>query len=139
MGLSRSDLERLADDTYKGRILQSSVYCERCGYNLRTLPYVYTGPECGNEYNARPLKMKGIFLPHSTRMPVGDVAASGFSLGGALLFGINGIRSADTTRIVIAGMFLLISLPFLWRAYRGLRRLAHTRAVAQQIAMEEGE
>ena len=97
MGMSRSDLERLADDTLKGRILLSSTYCERCGYNLRTLPYVYTCPECGNQYNARPLKMKGIFQPHTTRVPVGDVAAGVFSVGGALLFGISGIRSADRT------------------------------------------
>lgn len=139
MGMSQSDLDRLADDTYKGHILQSSTYCERCGYNLRTLPYVYTCPECGNEYNARPLKMKGIFQPHTTRVPVGDIAAVVFSVGGALLFGIGGIRSADPTRITIATMFLLMSLPFQWRAYRGLRRLAHSRAVARQIAMEEGE
>ncbi len=139
MGMSRSDLERLADDTDKGRILLSSTYCERCGYNLRTLPCVYTCPECGNQYNARPLKMEGIFLPHKTRVPVGDIAAVVFGVGGALLFGISGIRSADPIRIAIAGMFLLLSIPFLWRAYRGLRRLAHTRAVARQIAMEEGE
>jgi len=139
MAMSQSDLDRLADDTYKGHILQSSTYCERCGYNLRTLPYVYTCPECGNEYNARPLKMKGIFQPHTTRVPVGDIAAVVFGVGGALLFGIGGIRSADPTRITIATMFLLMSLPFQWRAYRGLRRLAHSRAVARQIAMEEGE
>ena len=139
MGLSKSDLERLADDTYKGRLITGSIYCGQCGYNLRTLPYVHTCPECGNQYNARPLKMEGIFLPQEAQIPWGDLVAAGFCAGGALLFGASAVGSPDAVRISIAGALAAIASPFVWRAYRGLRRLARTRALAKHIALEEGE
>lgn len=67
---SESDLERIADDTWKDRRITSPTFCSKCGYNLRTLPYVHTCPECGGPYNARPLVMKGIFLPQDGLAPV---------------------------------------------------------------------
>ncbi len=139
MSLSKSELERLADDTYKNRIILSSTYCGRCGYNLRTLPYVYTCPECGGQYNARPLKMQGIFLPQAVQVPAGDIAAALFCVAGALLFGVNGIISANVLRVVIAGVFVLLFIPFMWRAYGGLQKLFKTRAIARQIALDEEE
>ena len=61
MVLSENELDRLADEMYLDRRIAHSVYCGECGYNLRTLPYAGRCPECGGEYNARPLIMKGIF------------------------------------------------------------------------------
>jgi len=75
MVLGTDELERLADDAYKERRIGGTVYCGGCGYNLKTLPYMYQCPECGQEYNARPLVMKGIFLPQSMSPPVVDMAA----------------------------------------------------------------
>lgn len=75
MVLGTDELERLADEAYKERRIGGTVYCGNCGYNLRTLYYVYRCPECGQEYNARPLVMKGIFLPQYTSPPWTDMAA----------------------------------------------------------------
>ncbi len=73
-----SYLDRVADDIDKDRTIQSDVYCGDCGYDLRTLPYVYQCPECGNEYNARALVMKGVFLPVRTPIPWVDMLAVPF-------------------------------------------------------------
>ena len=84
MVLGSDELDRLADDIDKDRTITGSIYCGNCGYNLRTLPYAYTCPECGKGYNARPLKMEGVFLPQDTYFPASDTAAT--LLCAAILF-----------------------------------------------------
>ena len=46
------------------------LYCGQCGYLLRGLPYKGVCPECGNEYDADPLRMQGIFLPTFPQFPL---------------------------------------------------------------------
>ena len=73
-----SYLDRVADDIDKDRRISSTIYCGKCGYDLRTLPYLYQCPECGNDYNARPLVMKGVFMPVRTPVPWIDMLAVPF-------------------------------------------------------------
>jgi predicted Zn-ribbon and HTH transcriptional regulator len=49
------------------------TYCANCGYNLRTLPVIGRCPECGTEYNARPLKMINVRSPYGTTLPWGHI------------------------------------------------------------------
>jgi hypothetical protein len=69
MVLHSDELERIADQEAAGNTLAHDVYCGVCGYNLRTLPYVGLCPECGGIYNARPLKMQGIYLAGTHEIP----------------------------------------------------------------------
>ena len=52
------------------RGISHALYCGQCGYLLRGLPYTGVCPECGNEYDADPLRMQGIFLPTYPRFPL---------------------------------------------------------------------
>jgi len=86
MSLTSDELQRLSEDIYTDRRITMSTYCGRCGHNLRTLPYVYSCPECGNSYNARPLKLEGIFTPEQVRFPFGNIFGTLITAAGAFLF-----------------------------------------------------
>ena len=139
MALSGQDLERLADDQYKDRIITGSVYCGSCGYNLRTLPYIYTCPECGNQYNARPLKMTGIFTPHETYFPASEIAAALLCAPIAFVLIRGGIITADSGRVTLGALFCMIMVSFAVQAYMRLVRFIKARALARRIALEEFE
>ncbi len=84
--LSHDDLDRL-NEQCGDRVIKRSMYCARCGYNLRSLPYRYNCPECGNRYHARTIRQKGIFLENETRFPISECVISIFAgLMGAGLF-----------------------------------------------------
>ena len=62
--------------------IQSDLFCAKCGYNLRTRPTIGRCSECGNEYNADPVRMTGILRDEDLEFPV---AAWGlFLLSGGL-------------------------------------------------------
>ncbi len=139
MALTGYDMERLADEQYKNRIITVSVYCGNCGYNLRMLPYIHTCPECGNQYNARPLKMKGIFMPHETYFPASDVAAVLLCAPVAFVLIRGGIKTVDQGRLILGGVFGVIMIVFMVQAYSRLVRFLKARALARRIALEEFE
>jgi len=64
------------------RGISHALYCGRCGYLLRGLPYQGTCPECGNQYDADPIRMEGIFLPTFPRFPL--AYAAGLLVNGVL-------------------------------------------------------
>ncbi len=136
MGLSNEELERNADDVYKDRRITTSVFCGTCGYNLRTLPYLYTCPECGHEYNARPMKMRGIYAPQEAEIPFGDVAAAGFCALSVVVIAWGAFNPLDAWRIAFAVIFVLFTFMFLVRAYRRFFALLHARRIAKRIAMD---
>ncbi len=139
MGLSSDDLDRLADDMYKDRRITGTVYCGTCGYNLHSLPYAYRCPECGNRYNARPLKMTGIFTPQETSFPTGDVAAMLFGAPFAVWLIYSGVKLAEKGRFFIGLAFGAGTLILAVRVYSAMASLLRARAVARRIAMEEYE
>lgn len=137
MTLSGSELDRIADDMYKDRRITSSVYCGKCGYNLRTLPYIYACPECGQEYNARPLKMKGIFAPQEADIPFGDFASAILCAVTAFFIARYGFEPINVYRLVLGGVFVVFALIFWNRAYVRFLEYLKVRKVARRIAMEE--
>ncbi|MHC4697163.1 MAG: hypothetical protein ACYTFA_10505 [Planctomycetota bacterium] len=137
MSLSRHELEELADDTYRDRRIKGSTFCGRCGYNLRTLPYVYRCPECGNAYNARPLKMKGIFFPQAVYPPVKEMVATAFfSVIGVLLL-ISAIKPLDQGRLIFGVIFIAITGVFAGQVVHKFQHFFTFWSLAKRIAEEE--
>lgn len=137
MVIGSDELDRIADDIYTDRLITTSVYCGGCGYNLRTLPYVYTCPECGNKYNARPRKMKGIFNPHAVSFPVRDVLLTFGSAFGALVFGSAGVRAPNVASALFAGFFAIMAALSAREAYVGLGRFIKAFSIIRRIEAEE--
>ncbi len=144
MSLTSHDIERIADDIYKDRRINSTLYCGRCGYNLRTLPYLYTCPECGNQYNARPPLMKGIFTPHEIMFPFRDYGLTLLGALSTLLLSLGLGSPLDVGRLIMAlilGVFTVIfGYLSIGRSMQFIRdsRVAH-RIRQEEEALEEDE
>ena len=139
MVIGRDELERIADEMYLQRGISDSVYCGNCGYNLRTLPYIYRCPECGNRYNARPLKRTGIFDPYEIEPPIGDIAATVFCTLLAALLVIPALKPLSQGRLLFGSLFVLLKVYFGFKAYWRLKRFLKANAIARRIRMEESE
>jgi len=139
MVVSHDELYRLADDIYKNRRITGWMYCGNCGYNLRTLPYVHTCPECGHEYNARPLTMRGIFLPHEARFPLRDLAAFLACVLGAVGFAYWSVRPPRVAQLSLASLFAGLSLWFAAHTYKRLAAFLKAVDISRRIAKEERE
>ena len=137
MAISNRELDRFADDQYLDRRITSSVFCGNCGYNLRTLPYTYQCPECGQDYNARPLEMRGIFSPQDVDIPFGDMAAAAFCALAVYVLARNAFDPFDIIRIAFAAAFFIFTLIFLNRSYDRFQALLKARRVARRIATED--
>ena len=135
---SNDQLEKMADDAYKNRKIATSTYCGKCGYNLRTLPYVYVCPECGSAYNARPLAMKGIFVNEQLRLPVREFFLAAVMGALAAVFAVSGVRPTNPAWLALAGLAALISTISFYTGIAQWRQLGHARFVAKRIAEEEG-
>ncbi len=137
MVVSHDELDRLADDIYKNRRITGWMYCGHCGYNLRTLPYVYTCPECGHEYNARPLSMRGIFLPQQATFPLRDLAALLACVLGTAVFAYGSVQPARFVHLGIASLFAGLSLWFAAHTYKRLAAFLKAVNISRRIAAEE--
>ncbi len=137
MALSRSDLDQLAEDTYHDRRVTGMVFCGRCGYNLHTLPYVYRCPECGNPYNARPLKMQGIFFPHAVYPPFVEMFAAVFFGVIAFFLLIAALKPVDEMRLILGAILAVLTGVFAGRALQQFQRFLQFRSLAKRIEKEE--
>jgi predicted nucleic-acid-binding Zn-ribbon protein len=157
--LNTDELQRLSEEVYNNRRLTSSVYCAECGYDLQTLPYQYCCPECGNEYNARSVKMTGVFVPDQNLLPVGDYMAAIFAMAIAALIGVPAVvRVApaapgpalptdlvanygpffiDEWRVAMAGVLVVFAYLFLRRAIKQTLRYFHDAAIMRKIIKGE--
>ncbi len=139
MVVGTDELDRLADEIYRDRRIIGSVYCGNCGYNLRTLPYTYACPECGAEYNARPTKMKGIFLPSGTVFPLRDCAATLVFAVVTTFLSLNAFKPLDEVSLVIAGFLAVLTLVFARQAYIGIGRYIMAVSIIRRIALDEAD
>ena len=137
MALDRGELDRLADETYKNRTIAGFVYCGRCGYNLHSLPYVHTCPECGNQYNARPLSMTGIFTPHDASLPISELAGMILCLvvGGGLIW--VGVTNPGTWQLVVGVAIVILAIVLGYQSYGRMARFFNTLRIARQIEAED--
>jgi hypothetical protein len=139
MVLGSDELERLADDAYRERRMAGTVYCGNCGYNLRTLFYVYRCPECGQEYNARPLVMRGIFLPQNVSPPFVEMFA--VVLYGPIAFVLidGATQPFEPAKFVMGLGAAILAVVYLWLAYGRWVRVLKARIIARRIAQAERE
>jgi hypothetical protein len=138
MRQTEADLEKKATDQYRDRMISGSYYCGSCGYCLRTLPYVYTCPECGNSYNARPLSLNGIFKPYEVQFPFFDLLAFVLCLPVAVVLMAWGIMSGLSLIIFFGLLYVYLTVLFGARVWRGVRSFIKGRVIIRRIRMEEG-
>ncbi len=139
MVIGSDELERLADESFKDRRIGGTVYCGGCGYNLKTLPYMYQCPECGQEYNARPLVMKGIFLPLNISPPFVDMAAV-VLCGPIAFFLIDGATQPFEPAGFAMGVFAaILTVVYFGICINRWRALIKTRVILHRIRRYEEE
>lgn len=134
---TESDLEKIADDTWKDRRITSPTYCSRCGYNLRTLPYVHRCPECGNPYNARVLVMQGIFVPTDGLAPTFETFIVFVWAGMGAVVAYSSPRPFEPAIWGVIGACAVLCAISASMAYRGWRRLIRYKMVEARILREE--
>ena len=133
MVLDSGELERLAEQCLADRVISMNLHCARCGYNLRTLPYVGRCPECGGDYNARPLRMDGIFTAQMLVFPTGDVVAAVFTWGLAAALIPGSVGSQDEWRLFCGLICVVMGSFFVRSAWRQAARYFRVRAIARHI------
>lgn len=164
MHLSNEELVRISEEIYTDRRISSSTYCGRCGYNLRTLPYVGTCPECGSDYNARPLKWEGIFTAEQVRFPFSTLLGVFVTAVAAVVFVITTLGvstplspapapvapgvaapappsspALDGVGVVIAVVLAAMFLLYVWLAARQLCAFWRGLSIARRIAKLESD
>ena len=126
MALSSTDLDHIADNVYKDRIITGTLYCGNCGYNLHSLPYVHTCPE-------------GIFFPHETYFPASELAVVLLLAPIIFVFVWGGINPVEYDRLAFAATLAVIMTLFAVQGYRRFIRFCKFHTIARRIALEEGE
>ena len=119
------------------RVITHPLYCAMCGYDLRFGTHVGVCSECGNPYNARPLVMKGIFLPDAIRFPFLDMLVAMLFLGGAYPFFRYGINPVVQWRLYIGALFVLLGFVHVVVSFRALSRFIHCQRVLRRIRSEQ--
>jgi len=132
-----AELDRSAQDQDRDRLISGSIYCENCGYNLKTLPYVYNCPECGNGYNARPLMLKGIFKPFEVTFPLWEIVAAVFCVPVSVVLLAWGLRISEPVVIILGVTFALLSILLWFRIWDGVCAFIKARAIARRIRLEQ--
>ena len=139
MTLGSDELSRMADQVDVDRTIMQSVFCSRCGYNLRYGKYVGRCTECGHPYNARPLVMKGIFSPQDLRFPLSDIvlALSCPVLGAWIIRGA--VNPVNDWLLILGSALVLVGLFYVRSACRDLSRFVRFARIRRRIEAEEEE
>jgi len=160
MVIDSDELQRISEEVYNDRIIPTSLYCDQCGYNLRHLPYVHACPECGNAYNARPLKMEGVFWGFGSYFPFGYLAGTvitGLIAAAMVWYAVEPAlaqnaaitaggtapprfdwNKVDTSRLIWGGILALLTLAWLRKAYRQFLRFLHVQEIRRRMDGEGG-
>jgi hypothetical protein len=70
-------MSKIGEELFRQRGIDRDMFCAKCGYNLRTRPRIGRCPECGNDYDARPLGTYGILQAESVTFPFDLCLATG--------------------------------------------------------------
>ncbi len=134
-----SNFAHTTDPMLSEQQLKYSVYCATCGYNLRHASYVGRCPECGSDYNARPLKLENIFVEGALRFPSSEVFIGLFCtlIGGWLVPGA--INPVSFLMLPIAVIMVLIGLAHLVTAYRRFIKYLRYRSILKRSQEEKDD
>jgi hypothetical protein len=117
--------------------ISHAVYCGRCGYSLYTLPYRGICPECGQEYNANALEMKGIFKQDDMELPVGEgLGFCVFAMFAILLISVS-IDPFQSGKFFIGLIMGAMGLVFAVRTYARLQEFIRCQHIAKRIRKQE--
>lgn len=139
MVISERELTRLANDQYLDRKITLSVHCGQCGYNLKTLPYAGRCTECGAEYNARPLTMKGIFNVQDAFIPYSSILLSLVCAASALALLWSTGWSPHPISLILAICLAWFAIFNAWESYTGITRFMRAISIWKRIRKEEGD
>ena len=139
MPLSDKERNRFEDDILFDRRITQSLYCGNCGYNLKTLPRSYVCPECGQQYNARRMPMKGIYFPHNVEPPFAQVAGTPVSATIAVALLIGAFNPLNRGRIIIGFIFAGIALCLAAQVYWRTQRLVKFRVLGRRLARQQDD
>lgn len=137
MALSEKDLDMMAAEDSKGRRITNTLYCSECGYNLKTLPYKYQCPECGNAYDVHPSRMTGIYRYEHGHLPVFDMLAILFFLIACLCTMPFAFDTFHPIVLLLTVFFDVMMILYGFRAYHKFILFLRSRAIARHIASEE--
>lgn len=119
------------------RTIAGNLFCGTCGYNLRTRPTVGVCPECGKDYDARPVSMHNILLDDDVAFPfpaVGGMLACGLLGAGFLHAAYN--HGTDWA-YVPGAMFAFLSILYAWHTWRNTARYIHHRRLLHDVDDDE--
>ena len=132
--LNPDELDRMAmEDAPSAGRLMTSVHCAECGYNLRSLPSIYTCPECGNPYNASPLRSKGIYQHTAEEFPAAHYASTIFCALVATILLWAGISQQVPLTILLGAVFVLLFVVFMYKAIVGTGNYYRAREISARI------
>jgi hypothetical protein len=94
-------------------------------------------PECGGEYNAQPLGMRGILIPQDLRIPWGDFIRFVLCAAVGLLLMYAAVVEGRTWAYVPAVVLLVFGLLFLYLAARQTQALWRHRALLRRAVEYE--
>ena len=120
-----------------GRHISHSLFCSRCGYSLRTLPYIGQCPECGQEYDADALRMVGIFVPRLPRFPLGSVLGLVISLGVSIWLIARSLSPLDTGPFYVGVLLGALAVFFAGHLLTRFREYWHTLEIVARIRKHE--
>ncbi len=130
------DVEELPADINPDLTIVHSIYCGRCGHDLRYSRWVGRCNDCGHAYNARPLIMQGIFHPHEHRVPLSDtiVALLCFALA---FFSIRGnLNPIAWDRVVISAISFATGILYTRMCVRAYTGCFRARGILRRIRQE---
>ena len=132
-------MAKIGQEIISQRGIDRDTFCERCGYNLRTLRLIGRCPECGGEYDTRPVNLRGILLPKDLRLPADLIGAT--VLSGLLAYVI--LRLAVRYTVLWAHFvgfpFAVMSLLFLFATFRRTRKMLRHHALLRQARRQQGD
>jgi hypothetical protein len=131
-------MAQVGKDVEHARGLTYDTFCAGCGYNLRTRPRVGRCPECGNEYDTRPLHLRGLLGMDAKAFPLiglRDVVLALLVVAPFLVVGLEG----HVWGYYVAGAFALIAAYLGIVFVRGAVRWGRYSALMRQARREQNE
>lgn len=119
------------------RSIHMDLFCAECGYNLRTLPYVGRCTECGSRYNARPLRMEGIFTSQLAEFPVANVFGALLTWGLVVVLVPFSLQPEDEWRWLFVVIFAVVASLYTRLSWIGVGRFLRFRRLVRRIELGE--
>ncbi len=130
--------QEIPDGVDPEKQITQNLYCGSCGFNLRYARFVGRCSECGNVYNARPLKMEGIFLPHSIRFPLVDMVLGVFLCLASFFWIRRGVGTpADRGFLAFGGISAALGVFTLVYAVKQAMRFVRFHGILRRIQCED--